>query len=380
MELLLDNKPPSKAVKILNSYSRANIKAVELNQQTVELLKLKVPLLSSENLIQYPMSIFSTLASVSGTESILYGATPTERAQTSSWVEISNELSEPELVAFLESKLLTRTFLVSNHITLADIIAYVKVQKYLLKLFPNERLKFVCVMRWMTHLQSLPGLSELLPKFTVPQVESKFDKTELTPYTPQLVEPPKKDLKEESKQPNKAKKKPPKKQQAPPAEEADPMAYIDIRVGYVEEVWRHPQADKLFCETINLGDEKRNVVSGLVDHVAQEDFKGSLVVVLCNLKKGKIRGVVSEAMVLAGKHSDKVELLRPPAECQPGDKITVEGIKPNPPKVLPEKKKYWETVTKELGIVKGVACYKGTPLLTPKGPVSSSSLEQGTIS
>ena len=61
----------------------------------------------------------------------------------------------------------------------------------------------------------------------------------------------------------------------------------------------HPDASKLFVETIDLGEEKpRTVISGLVGKVAQEDLQGSMVVLLCNLKPSKMRGIMSEAMVL----------------------------------------------------------------------------------
>jgi methionine--tRNA ligase beta chain len=61
----------------------------------------------------------------------------------------------------------------------------------------------------------------------------------------------------------------------------------------------HPDASKLFLETIDVGEDKpRTVISGLVDKVAQEDLQDRMVVLLCNLKPSKMRGIVSEAMVL----------------------------------------------------------------------------------
>jgi len=122
-------------------------------------------------------------------------------------------------------------------------------------------------------------------------------------------------------------------------------------------------------------------VSGLVGHVTEEEFTGSLVVLLCNLKKSKLKGVVSEAMVLAGKHDGKVELLKPPADSQPGESVTCEGVAHTPSKVLPEKKKYWETAAQNLNISpEGFARYRDTPLRTEKGAITAPTLRTGTIS
>jgi len=53
----------------------------------------------------------------------------------------------------------------------------------------------------------------------------------------------------------------------------------------VKSVEKHPNADSLFVEQIDLGEEKpRTIVSGLVKYVKPEDFENKLVVVLCNLK------------------------------------------------------------------------------------------------
>lgn len=74
---------------------------------------------------------------------------------------------------------------------------------------------------------------------------------------------------------------------------------LDIRVGRIVEVSRHPDADSLYVEKIDLGEENpRTVVSGLVKFVPIEQMKDRLVVVLCNLKPAKMRGVESAGMVL----------------------------------------------------------------------------------
>ena len=78
---------------------------------------------------------------------------------------------------------------------------------------------------------------------------------------------------------------------------------MDIRVGKITKVWNHENADKLFCETIDVGEESgpREIASGLRGHYALEDMQDRLVLVVCNLKAAKIVGFTSNGMVLAAK-------------------------------------------------------------------------------
>ena len=79
---------------------------------------------------------------------------------------------------------------------------------------------------------------------------------------------------------------------------------IEIRVGVVQKVWHHPDADKLFCELIDLGEDNggvREIASGLREHYSLEDMQDRKVLVVCNLKAAKIVGFTSNGMVLAAK-------------------------------------------------------------------------------
>ena len=54
------------------------------------------------------------------------------------------------------------------------------------------------------------------------------------------------------------------------------------------KVDKHPQADALYVEEIDVGEEKpRQVVSGLVKYMAAEDLQGKFVILVCNLKPAK---------------------------------------------------------------------------------------------
>ncbi|KAJ8972278.1 hypothetical protein NQ314_000236 [Rhamnusium bicolor] len=74
---------------------------------------------------------------------------------------------------------------------------------------------------------------------------------------------------------------------------------LDIRIGKIIEVSHHPDAESLYVEKIDLGEEKpRTIVSGLVNFIPIEEMQNRMVVVLCNLKPAKMRGVESQGMVL----------------------------------------------------------------------------------
>lgn len=83
------------------------------------------------------------------------------------------------------------------------------------------------------------------------------------------------------------------------ADDSVNVARLDFRVGKIVEVEKHPDADSLYVEKIDLGEGKlRTIVSGLVKYVPIEEMKDRLVLVLCNLKPAKMRGVMSEGELL----------------------------------------------------------------------------------
>merc|ERR1712137_347847 len=93
----------------------------------------------------------------------------------------------------------------------------------------------------------------------------------------------------------------------------DDITRLDIRVGKIQKVWAHPEADKLWCEEIDLGEDSiRTIASGLRAHVTAEQMLGATVVVLANLKPRTMKGFESQGMVLCttNESDGKVELLR----------------------------------------------------------------------
>lgn len=152
------------------------------------------------------------------------------------------------------------------------------------------------------------------------------------------------------------------------------ISKFDIRVGLITSVAKHPNADSLYVETIDLNESTgpRQVLSGLVKYMSESDLLNQKVLVCCNLKPAKMRGMDSFGMLLAADKDEKVCLVQPPLECPVGERITVEGFTAEPQAQIDGKKAdapLFASVFDELkSDSNGVACYKGIPLMTSKGP------------
>ncbi|MEQ6377512.1 methionine--tRNA ligase [Bacillaceae bacterium S4-13-56] len=102
---------------------------------------------------------------------------------------------------------------------------------------------------------------------------------------------------------------------APPKEEVqveeeqseitiDDFMKVDLRVAEVIQAERVKKADKLLKIQLDLGFEKRQVVSGIAKHYSPEDLIGKKVICVMNLKPVKLRGELSQGMILAGSDED----------------------------------------------------------------------------
>eukprot|EP00958_Prasinococcus_capsulatus_P022866 scaffold3282_cov385-Prasinococcus_capsulatus_cf.AAC.2 len=129
------------------------------------------------------------------------------------------------------------------------------------------------------------------------------------------------------------------------------VARLNVKVGKVVKAWKHPDADSLYVEEIDVGEEKpRQIVSGLVKFIPLEEFEGSRVCVLANIKPTKMRGVESQGMVLAAENSDHsvVQLVTPPEGAPLGERVLCEGYTGDPDEQLNPRKKVWEAVQADL--------------------------------
>ena len=105
-----------------------------------------------------------------------------------------------------------------------------------------------------------------------------------------------------------------KKYEAPKVEHIpeisiEDFAKVELTVGEVLESKKHEKADKLLVSSIDIGNEKRQIVSGIAKYVKPEEFVGKKVVVVTNLKPAVIRGVESQGMILCAEKDDKLEVV-----------------------------------------------------------------------
>jgi methionyl-tRNA synthetase len=120
---------------------------------------------------------------------------------------------------------------------------------------------------------------------------------------------------------------------------------LDLRVAKIVKIERHPKADKLYIETLEIAGnegvpEERIIVSGLVPFYKEEELLGKHIVVAYNLKAAKLRGVESRGMLLAASDhngpdgAERVEVLDA-GDTPTGVRVVLEGDGP-PAADLPE--------------------------------------------
>ena len=102
----------------------------------------------------------------------------------------------------------------------------------------------------------------------------------------------------------------------------DDFTKIDLRVAKIIEATKVPKADKLLQLTLDVGFEKRTVLSGIAEHFNPEDIVGTNVSLVANLAPRKMRGIMSEGMVLMTEDADgKLVFVSPAEEAELGAKI-----------------------------------------------------------
>ena len=340
----------------------------------------------------------------------------TEQAEINQWLTTSDRLKSASsetktLLSTLNSHLSSRTTLLGFKPSKADVALYQSLAPQVSKWTPEERTGehgYPNIVRHIDFVQNAPIFGLDVPAeekvkvdpeeilYVKPPVDAKAEKERLkkekaaaaaaaaggeTVLADRTNE--KKSLGEkaaevkdkvvgavtgEGSQKKKEKKeKAPKPQKAPVAAAPLSPALIDLRVGHILKAIKHPEADSLYVSTIAMGDKPgtedtseyegqvvRTVCSGLNGLVPLEEMQGRKVVVVCNLKPVKMRGVKSCAMVLAASprlkegeedhHGGPVELVNPPVDSKAGDRVFFEGWKGEPEGQLNPKKKVWETI------------------------------------
>lgn len=168
-----------------------------------------------------------------------------------------------------------------------------------------------------------------------------------------------------------------------PSAELTELSRLEIRSGKIIEIAKHPEADSLYVEKVDVGEaEPRTIVSGLVQFCSVDMLLNRDVVVLCNLKPRALKGITSFGMLLCASNTDKsqVEPLMPPPGSSVGSLMTFAGHKSEPAEPGNRASKAYDKVADGFYVDdKGQATYMGIPMMAPLGSCTSSHLK-GKIS
>ncbi|KAF9661428.1 hypothetical protein SADUNF_Sadunf19G0067700 [Salix dunnii] len=203
----------------------------------------------------------------------------------------------------------------------ADIIVFSVIHSSVIGLSHLEMEKLVHVMRWMDYIQSKVDFGNLFEKvllkkdaFELQLQGIKVDtKSEIDTNAKKTVENTKNKEKLEAdssmkksdagnkstgKKESAQEKKKPSETEAGEKDKELSVSLLNIQVGLIRKAWKHPSADSLLVEEIDIGVAKlRQVVSGLAKFCSPDDLTNRRVVLITNVKPGKLRDVMSEGLV-----------------------------------------------------------------------------------
>lgn len=150
---------------------------------------------------------------------------------------------------------------------------------------------------------------------------------------------------------------------------------LHLEVGLIKEVSRHPNADKLYVEKIEMRDgEIRTICSGLVPYMQESELLGKKCIVVKNLKTANLRGVESQGMVLVAEDKKKnMELVSPDASA--GTAVEFEGVK----RVEPKEITIDQFFTVSLEVKDNQIFADNKKLLIDNNPITLNNIEHGIV-
>ncbi|EME30982.1 methionine--tRNA ligase-like protein [Galdieria sulphuraria] len=312
------------------------------------------------------------------------------------WFEQAGEQDKNHLLQSVNKHLSNKTYLVGERLTVADIAMYVSLYSlFEQKWSESQRLLFADALRWFDLLQNSLPIGQKWEKididFTVSEeklhqlLDNKLRiETEKPKEEAVVAHKKNKDKLEKAKSATNTKGGSEEKNDEPLKEEAEEdVSRLDIRVGKILSAKRHPDADTLYIEEIDVGEASpRTVCSGLVKFIPDPEQLLGYCIVLCNLKPVNMRGVKSEAMILCATSKDgtTVELVKPPEDVPTGERVTFPGHDGVADSVLNPKKKIFEKVQPYFATNEEcIAVWKDIPFTTSQGPCKVASIRGGTI-
>jgi methionine--tRNA ligase beta chain len=116
---------------------------------------------------------------------------------------------------------------------------------------------------------------------------------------------------------------PGKKKKDNAAMDGDKVSFVEfkklaLKVAVIREVNDHPNADKLYVLTIDTGDGSKQIVAGIKSSYQKEELLGKQVVIIDNLEPAMLRGVESQAMLLAASDENGIVIIKPEREMKTG--------------------------------------------------------------
>ena len=101
----------------------------------------------------------------------------------------------------------------------------------------------------------------------------------------------------------------------------DDFDKLDLRVAEIVQAEKHPDADRLLVLQLKLGEETRQVVSGIAEKYSPEELIGKKVITVYNLKPVNLRGIESHGMILAAGRGKKLTLASTLEDIKSGSKV-----------------------------------------------------------
>lgn len=101
----------------------------------------------------------------------------------------------------------------------------------------------------------------------------------------------------------------------------DEFKKMEIKVAEVMEVKDHQDADKLYVMKIKIGEDEREIVAGIKPYYKPSELIGKQIVVVTNLEPATIRGIESQAMLLAAQDESTISVLTPDKAVKSGSSI-----------------------------------------------------------
>ena len=101
----------------------------------------------------------------------------------------------------------------------------------------------------------------------------------------------------------------------------DDFIKLDLRVGKITKVESIEGADKLYKLQVNFGKFKRQILSGIKEYYSESDLKGKQAVFIINLPPKKMRGEISEGMILCAEDNKDIIFISPERKIKNGSEV-----------------------------------------------------------